>query len=636
MTYRSGRTVPATTLPPNNAASCRKHALSNSRIWMKLNFSAIQQLGRALMLPIAVLPAAALLLRFGQGDMLNLPFMSSAGAAIFDNLGLLFAIGIAVGFAKENNGAAGIAGIVGYFVTTKGAAAILAVPPELALEGLSKAAYLAKEVSRMSVPAGILTGISAGILYNRFHAVVLPEYLSFFGGRRFVPIATGFFCLGWALAFGHAWPVLSACLDRLSLLITASGNMGLFLYGALNRLLIMTGLHHIINNVVWFLHGSFTVMQDGVTTVITGDLNRFSRGDPTAGAFMAGFFPVMMFGLPAACLALYKNALPAAKSAVGGVLLSMALTAFLTGITEPIEFAFMFLAPPLYALHAVLTGASLVVMNILDVKLGFGFSAGFIDYAINFSKSTRPLLLFPVGAVYAVLYYTLFSAAIRAFDLKTLGREAQDEVRVCASHGASLPEQACEENNTPSIPECADPAIQGMVEALGGSANICSVNASATRLLVGVKNNMTVDRERLQTLGAFGFATEAPGKLHIVLGPAAVGMATSLQAVLAPCHAPPVAATDGGEAHIHAMIAALGGPDNLLVVDACATRLRLRVAQSATIDDAALKKLGAYGLVRPDATTAQVVLGPTADTVAAAINIALRAQKTSSDTKTAP
>ncbi|MEI9983670.1 MAG: PTS transporter subunit EIIC [Aliidongia sp.] len=333
----------------------------------RFNFAPVQQLGRALMLPIAVLPVAGLLLRLGQDDLLGIAFIAAAGNAIFANLGLLFAIGIAVGFADENHGAAGLAGAVGFLVATKGAEALVAIPPDVVGE-LAIIGFKAKTVSTISVPCGILSGIIAGALYNRFKDIKLPEYLAFFGGRRFVPIATGCAGLLLAVAFGLGFPTLEQGLDGLSRSILAAGPAGLFVYGVLNRLLIVTGLHHILNNIAWFLLGNF----NGTT----GDLKRFFAGDPSAGAFMSGFFPVMMFGLPAACLAMYRAAKPGRRAAIGGLLLSMALTSFLTGVTEPIEFSFMFAAPALYAIHAVLTGLSMVTMQLLDVKLGFGFSPG--------------------------------------------------------------------------------------------------------------------------------------------------------------------------------------------------------------------------------------------------------------------
>lgn len=585
------------------------------------DFSGIQRLGRALMLPIAVLPAAALLLRFGQGDLLNQPFMAAAGAAIFDNLGLLFAVGIAVGLAKENHGAAGLAGAVGYLVIIKGAGTLLAAPPDVTLAG-NTAAWLMKEASRMSIPAGILSGLTAGWLYNRYHAVKLPDYLAFFGGRRFVPIVTGVACLCWAVFFGEAWPLLASGLDGLSALLSDAGDAGLFVYGVLNRLLIVTGLHHIINNVVWFLHGSFTVLQEGMGTVVTGDLNRFFAGDPTAGTFMSGFFPVMMFGLPGACLAMYRNALPGEKRAAGGLLLSMALTSFFTGITEPVEFAFMFLAPALYALHAVLTGLALVVMNVLGVKLGFGFSAGFIDYVINVGLSTKPLFLIPVGAVYFILYYLVFGFVIRRFHLRTIGREDAGSTRKPEAGKAP-----------------AESDVPALIAALGGTANVLSVSATDTRLRFTLADGAAVDRQSLRHQGALGFACSGEGVLEVVFGPVADEIAASLAPGIVRGEVSPstIQQTPGGRrssrtgdagdasaAEAERLIAALGGPGNIVGVDACATRLRLTVREDAMVDAKALSESGAFGVVRPGPGNVQVVLGTRADVVCTELRGALR------------
>ena len=388
---------------------------------MKQMLSSLQRIGGALMLPIAVLPIAGLLLRLGQPDLLDFPSMAAAGDAIFNNLGLLFSIGVAVGLARENHGAAGLAAVVGYLVTTKGAEVLINAPPDAvaAFTGpardLAIAAYKAKELGKLSVPAGIISGLIAGALYNRFYNIRLPSYLAFFGGRRFVPIASGFAGLLVASVFGFEWQRLEMGMNSLSQSILHAGAFGLFAYGVLNRVLIITGLHHIINNIAWFLLGDY----NGTT----GDLKRFFAGDPTAGAFMAGFFPVMMFGLPAACLAMYRAALPERRKAVAGLFWSIALTSLLTGVTEPIEFSFMFLAPALFAVHALLTGLAFVIMNALNVKLGFGFSAGLFDYVLNFNKATHPLLLLPVGLAYFALYYGLFRFVISWLNLKTPGRE---------------------------------------------------------------------------------------------------------------------------------------------------------------------------------------------------------------------
>jgi PTS system N-acetylglucosamine-specific IIC component len=268
-----------------------------------------------------------------------------------------------------------------------------------------------------------VSGLIAGGLYNRFSNIELPSYLAFFGGRRFVPIASGVVGLALAGLFGWGWPVLEHGMDVLSRWVLGSGDVGLFAYGVLNRLLIITGLHHVINNIAWFLLGDY----HGVT----GDLKRFFAGDPSAGAFMSGFFPVIMFGLPAACLAMYHAARDDKRRAVAGLLLSMALTAFLTGVTEPIEFTFVFLAPVLFALHALLTGLAMVLMNVLNVKLGFSFSAGLFDYVLGYNRATHPLLLLPIGLAYFGIYYGLFRFFIAKFDLKTPGRVSERAAR-CA------------------------------------------------------------------------------------------------------------------------------------------------------------------------------------------------------------
>ena len=429
---------------------------------LRFSASGLQGLGRALMLPIAVLPIAGLLLRLGQPDLLDIPFVASAGEAIFNNLGLLFAIGVAVGFARDGNGAAALAGAVCFLVATNGAQTLLHPPADTgaglpaAAQAAMIASYRQAALVKLSVPLGVLSGLMAGIFYNRFGAIKLPEYLAFFGGRRFVPIVSGLAGVLLALVFGLGYGALDRGIDALSYTLVAAGPLGLFVYGALNRLLIVTGLHHILNNIVWFVVGDYRGA--------TGDLNRFFAGDPSAGGFMSGFFPVMIFGLPAACLAMYRSARPDRRAEIGGLLLSLALTSMLTGVTEPIEFTFMFLAPVLYALHAVLTGAAMALMDALHVRLGFGFSAGLLDYALDYGRATRPLLLLPVGAAYALIYYGLFRFFIVRFDLPTPGRETEvaDAPTRGAAFSGSRPEQ--------------------FIAALGGHANLAKIDACTTRL----------------------------------------------------------------------------------------------------------------------------------------------------------
>jgi len=535
----------------------------------QLRLDKLQPLGRALMLPIAVLPIAGMLLRLGQPDLLNIAFIAAAGDAIFSHLGLLFSIGVAVGLARENHGAAGLAGAVCFLVLTEGAKALLHVTPDVtaafaeqAAKDLAAAAWKAKQLDKLSVPAGILSGIAAGMLYNRFSDIKLPDYLAFFGGRRFVPIAAGAVGVVGAFLFGYGDPYLESGIDHLSRAVVASGNFGLFAYGFLNRVLIVTGLHHIINNIAWFILGDF----HGTT----GDLKRFFAGDPTAGAFMAGFFPVMMFGLPAACLAMYRSALPDRRKAVAGMLLSLALTSFLTGVTEPIEFSFMFLAPALYLLHAVLTGLSMVVMNVLGVKLGFGFSAGLFDYVLGFGISTRPLLLVPVGLAYFAIYYFSFSWCIRRFDLKTPGRDVGE---VIAPRDVSTGTRG------------GDFAL-----ALGGAANLKSVNACMTRLRLTLNDHGAIDEKQLRALGARGIVRPGGDALQVVLGPIADQVAGEIRASL---RNGPLSADYSPE-----WAKALGGKANVADVQQRSTRLILRVADPAKLDEPALKRLGARAVVQ--------------------------------------
>ncbi|HLJ38707.1 MAG TPA: N-acetylglucosamine-specific PTS transporter subunit IIBC [Steroidobacteraceae bacterium] len=571
---------------------------------MKSVLASLQRVGGALMLPIAVLPIAGLLLRFGQPDLLNSASMAAAGGAIFANLGLLFAIGVAVGLARENHGAAGLAAVVAYLVATEGAKVLIAVPPD-ALAGLAghvqdlaRGDYKAREIGKLSVPVGILSGLISGALYNRFYNITLPSYLAFFGGRRFVPIVSGLAGLVLAFIFGSEWQRLEGGMDALSQTVLHAGSLGLFAYGILNRILIVTGLHHIINNIAWYLLGDFHG--------ITGDQRRFFAGDPAAGAFMAGFFPVMMFGLPAACLAMYHTALPERRRAVGGLLASIALTSLLTGVTEPIEFTFMFLAPLLYAVHAVLTGVAFIIMKALNVHLGFSFSAGLFDYVLNFKYATRPLLLLPVGALYFALYYFLFRLVIVRFDLRTPGRDPGEGIAAAEA------------------PPAADRA-RGYLAALGGAANITSLDACATRLRLTVANDSAVDLQALKRLGAAGTVRPAANALQVVVGGIADQLASEMRGLLqaTPAAAAPVpsaavqrpaAAQGRGAARppidSAALLAALGGRSNVTAIEAAAGRLRVSVSDAARVDAAAIRVLGLRGVARAAPGVVHVLMPP--------------------------
>ena len=440
----------------------------------------LQKLGKALMLPVAVLPAAALLLRLGASDVLDIPFVMQAGAAIFDNLALLFAVGIAVGVAFDGGGAAALAGAVGYFTLTKAVVTI-------------------NSTINMGVLAGIISGIVAGTLYNKYHNIKLPDFLGFFGGKRFVPIAASMASIVLALVFGYVWPPVQEAIHGVGEWLLGAGLLGAFTFGTLNRLLLPLGLHHVLNSMVWFVFGEFT---NAAGQVVTGDLHRFFAGDPTAGVFMTGFFPIMMFALPAAALAMYTTARSENKKAVSGILLSVALTSFLTGITEPIEFAFMFLAPVLYIAHSLLTGVALAVCSMLGVLHGFGFSAGAIDYVLNYGLSTKGWTIIPIGLVFAAVYYFLFVAVIKGMNLLTPGREEEATGATASAVSAADLESLAKE----------------YIARLGGAHNIEEIGACITRLRLVLKDGKVVEEAQIKALGASGLIRPNATTLQIVIG----------------------------------------------------------------------------------------------------------------------
>ncbi|MFJ4547092.1 N-acetylglucosamine-specific PTS transporter subunit IIBC [Pseudomonas sp. NPDC088885] len=555
----------------------------------QLFIEGLQRLGRALMLPIAILPIAGLLLRLGDADLLNIAIIHDAGQVIFTNLAMIFAIGIAVGFAKDNNGTAGLAGVIGYLVM------------------ISTLKVLDSTIN-MGMLAGIVAGLMAGALYNRFKDIKLPEYLAFFGGRRFVPIVTGFAAVGLGVVFGYIWPPIQHGINAFGALMMESGSIGAFVFGVFNRLLIVTGLHHILNNMAWFVFGNFTDPTTGA--LVTGDLSRYFAGDPKGGQFMTGMFPMMIFGLPAACLAMYRNALPERRKVMGGIFLSMALTSFLTGVTEPIEFAFMFLAPLLYLLHALLTGLSMAITNALNIHLGFTFSGGFIDMVLGWGRSTNGWLVFPVGLAYAVIYYFVFDFCIRRFNLKTPGRED-----VAVSEKAVLTENE---------------RASAYIKALGGAENLLTVGACTTRLRLEMVDRNKASDADLKALGAM--AVVRPGKggsLQVVVGPMADSIADEIRlampalgrAVLvetAVVDEPKVVAVAGSEAQ--QWLNALGGGDNVLQLDCIAmTRIRLQLADGKALSEAQLKDLGCHGVSQLDGGVWHLLVGDKAASLSGAL-----------------
>ena len=566
-------------------------------------FAKMQRLGRALMLPIAVLPVAGLLLRLGQPDVFNIKMIADAGDTIFSNLPLLFAIGVAVGFAKDNNGTAGLAGAIGYLIE-------IAVMKDI------------NDKLNMGVLSGILAGCVAGYLYNRYKDIKLPEYLAFFGGKRFVPIVTGVTCLVLGIVLGYVWAPVQAAIDAAGGWLTGAGALGVFVFGVLNRILLVTGLHHIINSLAWFVFGSYTPPGGGAA--VTGDLHRFFAGDKTAGGFMTGFFPIMMFGLPAACLAMFHEAPKHRRAMVGGLLFSMALTAFLTGVTEPIEYTFMFLAPALYAIHAVLTGLSLAICSALGIHLGFTFSAGAIDYVLNYGLSQRGWLAIPVGLVYGLVYYGLFRFFIRKFNMATPGREPATTDAEVESY-----------DNTGFVSPTAGATVPRAVRyiaALGGASNLTVVDACTTRLRLSVVDSAKVSEPELKAIGARGVLKRGATSVQVIIGPEAdlisdeirtelerssTGGATSASSK--PAAAPVAAVAPGEQGPLDPdpvrWLAVFGGATNVASLDAvAATRLRVVVRDPSSVDR---QRLSALDVAWVSADTFHIVVGNAADRYAA-------------------
>ncbi|MFM4166687.1 PTS N-acetyl glucosamine transporter subunit IIABC [Klebsiella pneumoniae subsp. ozaenae] len=546
-----------------------------------------QRLGRALQLPIAVLPVAALLLRFGQPDLLNVPFIAQAGGAIFDNLALIFAIGVASSWSKDNAGSAALAGAVGYFVMTK---AMVTINPEI----------------NMGVLAGIITGLVAGAVYNRWAGIKLPDFLSFFGGKRFVPIATGFFCLILAAIFGYVWPPVQHAIHSGGEWIVSAGALGSGIFGFINRLLIPTGLHQVLNTIAWFQIGEFT---NAAGAVFHGDINRFYAGDGTAGMFMSGFFPIMMFGLPGAALAMYLAAPKARRPMVGGMLLSVAITAFLTGVTEPLEFLFMFLAPLLYLLHAVLTGISLFIATALGIHAGFSFSAGAIDYVLMYSlpaASKNVWMLLVMGVVFFFVYFLLFSAVIRMFNLKTPGREdkAADVVT--------------EEANS-STEEGLTQLATSYIAAVGGTDNLKAIDACITRLRLTVGDSAKVNDAACKRLGASGVVKLNKQTIQVIVGAKAESIGDEMKKVVTRGPVAAAAAAPAGNVATAAPAAKPQAVANAKTIESLVSPITGDVVTLEQVPDEAFasKAVGDGIAVKP---TSNIVVAPAAGTVVKIFN----------------
>lgn len=511
-----------------------KSAGGQSKSGMNIpGFAQLQRLGKSLMLPIAVLPAAGILLRLGQDDLLGRikapvigPFfqaMSAAGGALFTNLALLFAVGVAIGFARKADGSTALAAVVGYLVMQ---AVFKTMSPFVLTDQLDKGGEQAQ--INYSVFGGIVVGLITATLFDRYHTIKLPPYLGFFGGRRFVPIAVSLVTLVVAFAMSYFYPIFDAGLTGLGRFIGGAGALGAFVYGFANRMLIPIGLHHILNSFVWFLYGDYTT-PDG--SVVTGELTRFAAGDPTAGHLTAGFYPILMFGLPAAALAMIHVANARQRKMAFGILSAAGLTAFLTGVTEPLEFAFMFVAFPLYVVHAVLTGLSLAIAYALDIHLGFSFSAGLIDlvlYGTAPAAKNVPLLIV-MGLVFFVVYYLLFRFVIVKWNMRTPGREPEVEFeaeeRANVSDGSDAPTAVGVE------PGATDSKAEQLIAAFGGRANLVNVDACITRLRMEVADTSKVDHDRLKALGAAGVIEVGSG-VQAVFGTRAEALKNEIIEVL--------------------------------------------------------------------------------------------------------
>lgn len=486
-------------------------------------FGVLQKVGRALMLPVAILPAAGILLAFGNAlqnpTLLQLaPFlhnsviamvanvMQMAGSVIFGNLALLFAVGVAVGLAG-GDGVAGLAAIVGFLIMNATMGTALGITADSVLKHpQSYATVLGVPTLQTGVFGGIIIGILAATMYNRFFKMELPSYLGFFAGKRFVPIVTAASAVVLGLLMIFIWPPIQAGLNTFSNnMVNANLTLSAFIFGVIERSLIPFGLHHIFYAPFWFQFGSYTTHAG---QVVHGDQAIFMAQikdgvkNLTAGTFTTGKYPFMMFGLPAAALAIYHEARPEKKKVVAGLMFSAGLTSFLTGITEPIEFSFLFVAPVLFGIHAIFAGLSFMTMHLLGVKIGMTFSGGLIDYILFglINPQTHAWLVIPVGLVFAVLYYFGFRFAIRKFNLQTPGRELEEEETVPAGNaqGSDL--------------------AGNILEAMGGKSNIANLDACITRLRVAVNDIKAVDKNRLKQLGTAG-VLEIGNNVQAIFGP---------------------------------------------------------------------------------------------------------------------
>jgi PTS system glucose-specific IIC component len=574
----------------------------------------LQKTGKSLMLPVSVLPVAGLLLGIGSAHFTWLPplvsdVMAQSGGAIFGNLPLIFAIGVALG-VTQNDGVAALAAVVGYAVllATMGVMA--------AVFGYQPKAIMGIQSIETGVFGGIVVGSIAGWLFNKYYRIQLPPYLGFFAGKRFVPIATALACIAAGVTLSIVWPPIGRAIDAFSRW-AAAGNPGaaFALYGVVERALLPFGLHHIWNVPFFFEVGQYLDPSSG--TLIRGEIHRYTAGDPTAGN-MAGGYLFKMWGLPAAAIAIWHSARPENRAKVGGIMLSAALTSFLTGITEPIEFSFLFVAPLLYALHALLAGVAYFTCIALGIKHGMTFSHGFIDFVVLFNRSTHGLWFFALGPMWALLYYGLFRYVIRRFDLKTPGREIEADA-----------------DAAPAVVGSSGGLAGELVAAFGGRANIQSLDACITRLRVQLVDPARASPDRLKALGATG-VVKYSNNLQAIFGTRSENLKSDIEAYLratgsdlaastaASVVAAPPPRSSVPDADVlragASIVEALGGARNIVSADPCAlTRVRVQLRDTALINEEALRRAGVAGVMRLDGGVLHLIVGPKADVLAAAV-----------------
>lgn len=576
-------------------------------------FSSLQKIGKSLMLPVSVLPVAGILLGVGSAKFTWLPaavstVMAQAGGAVFGNLALIFAIGVALGLAN-NDGVASLAAVVGYAV-------MLATMGVMApLLGHEAAPIMGIPTINTGVFGGILIGGIAAILFNKYYRIQLPPYLGFFAGKRSVPILTAGAAIVTGIILSLVWPPIGDMINRFSRW-AASGNpaAAFALYGVVERSLIPFGLHHIWNVPFFFEVGQY--VDPTTHQVIRGEINRFVAGDPTAGN-LAGGYLFKMWGLPAAAIAIWRTAKPENRARIGGIMISAALTSFLTGITEPIEFAFLFVAPILYGVHALLAGAAYFVCIELGIKHGTTFSHGLIDYVVLFPHSSRGLWFLWLGPLWALMYYALFHTMITRFNLKTPGREDEDASKDATAGATSSGSMA-----------------EGLVAAFGGAQNIRNLDACITRLRVDLHDINAANAEELKRLGATGVMKVGNG-MQAIFGTRSENLKTDMEEYLRSRGVAPaissgngrseattttIAVTGAQAARAQQIAQAVGGRSNMIEVDAAAlTRLRVKLKDASAVDERALHSIG-VSVMRVADNRVHLIVGEEADAYASALN----------------